>query len=239
MNQIIIYLLIFSSISFILFYIYEDIINPLMISLLLFVTYLSLRVSFCYSKKMKFALSYFFVGAMFASYASAEIIYYLQGYFGIQKFPSFEDIGYGMFYVFGILFVLQHISYYSVKSTLQAKIISISGGLFLFFVYLFFSWNYDNLLEFSIATISMGLSALFLSITLFATITLQKSKRFKEWILYSIAIGIYALADLHYYVTENTSDFSYSDISNYGWFVTPILFIYILLRLNKKPDIPI
>lgn len=239
MNWLLISLIIFSGVSLTLFHIYEDIINPLMIGLLIFVSYLSFQVSKCYSKKMEFSLSYVFLGFMFLSYAFAEIIYFLQGHFGIQQFPSYEDIFYGLFYVFGIIFVILHIRFYSVKSTISAKIISILVGISLFLVYLLFSWNYNDVWEFGIATTSMALASGFFSITLFATFTLRKSRRFKEWIFYSIAVGIYTLADLHYYITENLSNFSYSDPSNYGWFIGPVMFIYILMQLNKNPDISI
>lgn len=207
-----------------------------MIALLTIPAYLSFKVSKCYRKNMKFALSYVFLGVMFVSYGVAEIVYLFQGLFGVQHFPSFEDIGYGLFYVFGILFVVHQLSFYAIKPIFLNKLISFSVGGIIFLIYLIFSYNYDNLVEFGVASISMGLAATLFALTLFTVLTLKKSKRYREWIMVSIAIGTYTIADLHYYITENISDFSYSDPSNYGWIIAPIIFIYILVKLNIHPN---
>jgi len=222
--------------TMILFHYFDTIINPTMIILLTILTYLSFKVSQCYRKEMRFSLGYIWLAGMFGWYCAAELIYFLQGYYGIQHFGSFEDIGYAMFYVFGIMFVLQHFNYYSIKSDLSTKILSVGVGVLLFAVYLHYSLDYESLLEFSVGTISMGLSAAFLSVMVLATITLRKSKRFHEWVLGTIAITIYTLADLSYYILENSSEFSYSDPSNYGWFASCVIFLYILLRINHKPN---
>jgi hypothetical protein len=176
-----------------------------------------------------------FLGAMFVSYCAAEIVYFLQGIYGVQKFVSFEDIGYGMFYVFGILFVLQQIQFFKIRPNRKESLIIGSVGVGLFFVYLYYAIDYVDVIEFYIASISMSLACVFFSLTLLGLFVLKSSERFMEWVLVSIAIGIYTLADLHYYVTESIGVFSYSDVSNYGWFIAPVIFMYILIKLNMNP----
>jgi len=239
-------LIIFSVITLTSFYYFEDVINPTMIVLVSIVTILSFKVSRCYNGTPRFMISYLLLGFMFGSYALGEIYYFAQGVWGVQEFPSFEDIFYGLYYMFGIGYVLQQVRFYEIKSTLQARLVSGGLGALMFAVYLASVWDNivqlvsiweisDMLVEFAVASVSMGLACMFFSITILATINLRYSERFREWVFVLIAVTFYTLADLHYYVTENLGYFTYSDISNYGWFVLPVIFIYILLRLSKNP----
>ncbi len=238
-QHILIILLISSTILLIGYYYFEDIIGPSMIVLTGIVAFLAIKVSRYYNGTTKFSVSYILLGLMFSCYTLGEMYYFVQGIWGIQTFLSFEEIFYSLFYVFGISYILQVLNFYEIKSSLRVRLFTISLAVSVFLAYIVIVPEINNELEFSLSTFDMALSSVFLAFTIHAMINLRYSERFREWVLISIAVTIYTLADLQYYITENIGSFSYSDSSNYGWVILPLVFIYILLRLVKNPLKPI
>lgn len=206
-------------------------------------SYLSFRVSRHYAETMKFSLSYIFLGIMFASFAITETVMFVFGMSEMEYLTPFDDIGYILFFVFGILFIYQQNKYYNIKSSTKSRFIvfliltSIIAFTLLATVPETTEYDYD----FYVSLFSIILSSVLFCASLLLFTTLRKSSRSKEYLLTTIAFGSFLVADLHYYLIRMVNDgFREIELFSYPfWFIHAAVFVYILYKLNKKPDLPV
>lgn len=184
---------------------------------------------FCrYNKSHNFSFGFLFLGLAMLSLLVAEIMWILMPYLEIPQYESYPDIFYLGYAVLSLVFPYFILKHYKIQLNvthyLTILLITIMGIL----SYIVLSIDNTNSFSFSLGLVFVVLTSLLTGISVVTLITLRNTKIFKVWMIIVFSFFISAIADIWYYVSENTQDWSASDVVNIVWFVSYLIMIFAL-----------
>lgn len=180
---------------------------------------------FCYSHLVLCIAMIFFV--------IAETIWIVLAYFGTYPYPSPADVAYGLYFGFLILYPTLILKFFETKPKIEHHAVVAATVAVCLTLYMVFTPQSEGFWVWLNGLIFIAMSSTLLGVTVMTTLLLRNRQVFAFWIILGVAFLINCLADLHYYSSENWSDWEVSDFVNIMWFISSIMVIYALLQHKR------
>lgn len=194
---------------------------------------MAFTLSVKYKKVPKFCLGHIFLGISMTFFVLAEISWIIFSHLNLDQYPSLIDIFYSLYFLFAILHPISVLKFFQSKP--QKKHYALVGGIvgLSLLLYVVFTPALEGFETWIVGIHFIAMSSTLLGVAIVATILLNKRQVFPFWIVLAISFFINCLADLHYYSSENWSEWQITDFVNVMWFTSNMVMVYALLQHRR------
>lgn len=194
---------------------------------------LSIIISRKYKGSAIFSKAYLAFGVGFLFLGLGDITYnYLSIVLDEVPYPSIADLFFFLFFPFLVYHLAVNIKYFKKKVEISIVIAQISFPAAIAFVYAFLSFDevsgFD--LEFYTSLIYVITSSAILSLSLFGLAIFRKSILGVAWLLLTLGLAIFMIADVWYYYTELLDVWDSTHPTNTMWVLGFTIIFYALYK---------
>ena len=211
----------------------DDVYGMIYISPIIVCIVLSFSLFKHYKKTRSFSYGFFFVGLSHLSLLVAELLWLVMPYLGMTQYESYPDIFYLGYAVCSLVFPWFILRHYKIRlSLIQYLLILLITiiGISSYITLSYGMWDYSP--SFGLGFVFAVLTSALAGVSIVTMFALKNTKMFLVWKLIVFSFFMTTIADIWYYASENTVDWSPSDWTNIVWFASYLIMIFALCEQN-------
>jgi len=209
-------------------YVHEDVYAMIYASPIIVCVVISLSLSYHYKKSRNFSLGFLFFGMSMLLLLIAEVMWVVMPYFEIPQYESYPDIFYLGYATLSLIFPWFVLKHYQIRLNIIHYLVILLITIVGILAYVELSNGDLHSSSFNLGLVFAVLTSFLTGISIIMLFVLRNTKIFRVWMLIAFSLFISAIADIWYYASENTEDWSASDFTNIVWFVSYLIMIYAL-----------